>query len=678
MDFNIYNKSTYRYDIQGVRALGAILIMIYHIWFGKVSGGVDIFFVVSGYFMAGMLLRSYLNHKRIKPFEFWGKIIRRVAPLAYTVIAGTLILGYFFMPPYLWGGSISEALTSALHIENLQLIRVGTDYIASNDPPSPFQQFWALSIQIQFYLFLPFIFMFGIFLSNKLKSYKALLAVVVVVIILSLGFSIYYTNINPSAAYFNTGTRAWEFFVGVAVFIALPLINVTRKTARFLMWVGFILVLAIGVLVPQEVSYPGYVALLPVFAAACIIFSGAFDQTGVLHKLLSSKPFVYIGNLSFSIYLWHWPILIYFQHYTSTKPGDISLVEGLVIIASAIVIAAISKKFIEDRFSKIKKSSAMAPYFIGILFFIPVAASSFYVRAQILNTYGKEPANNYVDSDYYEGSNAYVQAGTINLNLRDFISIKSNRSISSLSGCSDGVIDGEISFCDLGDKNSDTSILLIGGSRLAHWEPLFSYLGKKEKVKVVAATTHSCSFGFNLTQDPKCLDWNNKVIDFISNMNPKPKMVVVNSSRSEHKNTLKKYKAESGEYIPSGYVDNIKEVLDLGIPVIGIRINPVSDDPNGCLWKNMEDSSKCTVNYRSSLLEKNPALALKEEISKGFYPVDFTDTMCSDGLCPLVFDGYLTMIDDSHFSASYISYLAPTLVRSLDNQVGGLSNILKK
>lgn len=103
MDLNIYREVVYRYDIQGVRAIGAILIMFYHIWFNKVSGGVDIFFVVSGYFMAGTLTRSYLRDGKIKPFNFWGKIVRRVTPLAYIVIASTLVSAYFFMPPLVFG-----------------------------------------------------------------------------------------------------------------------------------------------------------------------------------------------------------------------------------------------------------------------------------------------------------------------------------------------------------------------------------------------------------------------------------------------------------------------------------------------------------------------------------------------------------------------------------------------
>src|SRR5690606_29302784 len=146
----------------------------------------------------GMLARSYLRNGKVKPFEFWGRIIRKIAPLAYTVIAATFIAGVFLMPPSLWRGSINEVLTSALHLENWQLIRVGTNYLASSNPPSPLQQFWALSLQMQFYLFLPLILFLSIALSKLVGSYKVVLFVVALVIVSSFGFSIYYTNINPT------------------------------------------------------------------------------------------------------------------------------------------------------------------------------------------------------------------------------------------------------------------------------------------------------------------------------------------------------------------------------------------------------------------------------------------------------------------------------------------------
>ena len=669
MDISIYKETTYRNDIQGVRAIGAILIMIYHIWFSKVSGGVDVFFVVSGYFMAGMLARSYVRNGKVKPFEFWGRIIRRIAPLAYTVIAATFVVGFFLMPPNLWRDSINDVLTSALHLENWQLIRLNANYLARGNPPNPLQQFWALSLQIQFYLFLPLILFLSIALSKLVGSYKAVLFIVALIIMSSFGFSIYYTDINPAAAYFHTGTRAWEFFVGVAIFIASPFISLSSTVSRVLMWVGFLLILAVGVFVPDSAVYPGYIAALPVAAAGIMIVAGISDKAGYVYQMLSSKALVYIGGISFSLYLWHWPILVYFQHYSGVMPGEITLIEGLLVIALAFTLSVISKNLIENPFAKIKNENILAPYIIGLVFFIPVFTSGYYARAELIREYDNAEATDYVAGNYYEGDSVYVQKGPSGIGFKRLVSLRNDMTHASFEECRS--VKGDISTCEFGDKNSENSILLVGGSRLAHWEPLFSYIGRKEGFKVTTAIMHSCSFGYDPTlgSNTDCQEWNNKIINFISNLEPKPKVVVVNSSRVE----------ADGEYTPSGYIENIKEVLSLDIPVVGLRVNPNFNAPDTCLWRNSDDDvSKCIANASSSLKAKNPVVSIKnnEERLKNLYPVDFTNIICSDGVCPAAFNGYPAMRDGTHLTESYISYIAPALEKELNNQVGGFSRLL--
>lgn len=672
MDINIYKETTYRNDIQGVRAIGAILIMIYHIWFDKVSGGVDVFFVVSGYFMAGMLARSYLREGKVKPFEFWGRIIRRIAPLAYTVIATTLVLGYFLMPANLWRGSINEVLTSALHIENWQLIKEGTDYLASNDPPSPLQQFWALSLQVQFYFFLPLILLLSIKLSRLLGSYKIILFIVALIIASSFGFSIYYTNTNSAAAYFHTGTRGWEFFVGVAIFLASPFITMSSKASRVLMWSGLLLILAVGIFVPKSASYPGYIAALPVAAAGLMIAAGTSDSTGYVYKLLSSKALVYIGGISFSLYLWHWPILIYFQHYTGIKPGEMPLMAGLVIISSAFALSVFSKNVIENSFTTIKTTSALAPYIIGLVFFIPVFLSSYYVRDQLSEVYEEVRADNNLIEGLYQEDRVYIQSGPANIDLKNYIGNRVDINNPSLDGTSYGLKDGKVLFGEYGNKNSHNTILLVGGSKNAHWTPFFIYLAEKHNSKVIVFNKSACSFGHNankptdLLNYQTCNDWNHRIIAAIKNIQPQPKVVIANISRHR----------DGKEFVPTGYIKNIKQVLSFGIPVIGLRINPLHDDPNGCLWRSNE-SSECVSNYWSSLQRKNPIAQLKnqQELS-GLYLVDFKDVLCVKNICPAVFHGRLAMTDNSHLTRSYIAYLAPALEKSLNKQIGGIAKFL--
>lgn len=672
MDLSSYKTSSYRYDVQGVRAIGALLIMIYHIWIGKVSGGVDVFFVVSGYFMAGMLTRSYLKNERVRPFEFWGRIIRRIAPLAYTVILFTLILGYFFMPANFWRHDMQGVLASIVHLENGYLIFRNADYLASSNPPSPVQQFWALSIQMQFYLVLPLIFYVGVVLSKVFNSYKALFYFTCTLIVISFAYSLYYTQANPSAAYFHPGTRAWEFLVGAAIFLVLPFMNFSLKVSRILLLAGFLLILAIGIIVPQNISYPGSIAVLPVIAASFMIIGGANAGSGLVYKLLSSKPLVYIGGLSFAIYLWHWPILIYFQHYFNVAPGEIGYFEGIIIILLAFILSIVSKKVIEDPIANIRKTNTFASYVIGALCFASVLLPSLYIYIKIDKIHNSFKAHEAISNDFYKGKSAYAENGSPDINLKRFIGNKGDINTPSLDGTSNGLDNGNMLFSESGDKSSDKSILLVGGSTNAHWEPFFSYLGKKHNFKVIVFNRTVCSIGYNPGSGSNyqiCKDWNNKLISSISSIKPQPKVVVVNTSR---------HSGDRKEFTPTGSVKSIKDVLSLGIPVIGLRINPLQKDPNRCLWKS-NDASDCAVSFYSSMERTNPAIQFKndKELS-GLYLVDFKDVLCTNDICPAAFEGYLAMTDDAHLTYSYVNYLAPALEESLNAQVPDFMNIIEK
>lgn len=673
MNLSSYEKSSYRYDVQGVRAIGALLIMIYHIWIGRVSGGVDVFFVVSGYFMAGMLTRSYLKNERVRPFEFWGRIIRRIAPLAYTVIAFTLILGYFLLPANFWRHDMQGVLASIVHLENWYLIFRNADYLARSDPPSPVQQFWALSLQMQFYLVLPLIFYVGVVLSKVFNSYKALLYFTCTLIVISFSYSLYYTHTNPSAAYFHPGTRAWEFLVGAAIFLVLPFIKSSLKVSRILLCTGFLLILAVGIIVPQNSSYPGSIAVLPVAAASFMIIGGANASSGLVYKLLSSKPLVYIGGLSFAIYLWHWPILIYFQHYFDVAPGEVGYFEGIIIILLAFVLSIVSKKLIEDPIANIRKTNTFASYVIGALCFASVALPSLFIYIKIDRIHDSFKAHEVISNDFYKGRSAYAQNGSPNINLDKFIGNQGDINTPSLDVTSHGLKNGNMLFSESGDRSSDRSILLVGGSTNAHWEPFFSYLGKKHGFKVIVFDRTSCSFGYNPNTPPSenyqaCNDWNNKIIETITHMKPQPKIVVVNTSRHQDRK----------EFTPIGSIKSIKEVLSLGIPVIGIRINPLQQDPNSCLWKSHE-ASDCAVSFSSSMERINPAIQFKndKELS-GLYLVDFKDVLCTNDICPAAFEGYLTMTDDEHLTYSYIHYLAPALEKSLNTQVQNFMKLIEE
>ena len=209
-------RDDYRHDIQGIRAISALLIAVYHIWINKVSGGVDVFFVISGFLMTGVLIRQIHQLDRIRPLIFWGNLIKRIAPCACTVLLFTLVAGYFIVPEPLWSQLIQETLFSALNLENIELMRRSVDYLARELPPSPVQQFWALSTQVQFYLLLPPVLMLALWIGRRKGSVSRtpLLLGIGLVAVASLFYSIVETAREPVSSYFNPAARVWEFFSG--------------------------------------------------------------------------------------------------------------------------------------------------------------------------------------------------------------------------------------------------------------------------------------------------------------------------------------------------------------------------------------------------------------------------------------------------------------------------------
>lgn len=669
MDLNVYKSNDYRYDIQGVRAIGAILIIIYHIWVGKVSGGVDVFFVISGYFMAGVLIRSYLRNKKISFIKFWGDIILRIAPLAYTVLAVTMFFGYFLMPPHLWWSGLREVMTSAFQIENWFLILSGKSYLATGYPPSPLQQFWALSLQVQFYLLLPFIFYTGLLIYKLSNSYKYVIIYLIILTLSSFLFSVYYTNNLPSTAYYHTGTRLWEFLSGVMVFLLLPFIDISRKLAIILRWVGFVLLFIIGVIVPKELHFPGYVSLLPVLAATLIILSGKSHRTGILYNILTSKLMVYIGSISFSLYLWHWPILVFYQHYFEITPSQLNLLDGVYIVICAFILSILSKNLIESNFIKFKGQGSKVAYLVGIYFFTPVFIFSLYAYNEVAFKYKKE-AFDYVQGNYYVGQQAFIQSSVEAPTLKRLATLNYDVSRSALGDCKAGIGNSEVKFCEFGDVSSTDYMILIGGSRAAHWEPLFSHIAEKNGLKLLVINKDACSLGHNAVSInhinyKSCEEWNENTFNFIKELKHPPKAIITKSSRER--------KADK-EFTPKGYVEYINQLLDLGIPVIGIRNNPVySKQPNECLWRNPSNPEICAADYRDTLAVQNPANSIEINQSKSkFYPVDLTDVLCKDFKCPAVFQGYPTMRDRTHFTYSYIQYMSVALSESVYAQTEGL------
>ncbi|UXV31477.1 acyltransferase family protein [Mammaliicoccus sciuri] len=337
----------FRPEIEGLRIIAALLVAIYHIWFGKVSGGVDVFFVVSGFLITTSII-STIN--KTGEFKFWpyiSKLMKRLFPLAFIIILVILVLSIFFLPSTIFDKTMKEVVSSMFYYQNWQLALSNTDYLDAQQMKSPLEHYWAMSIQGQFYIIWFLLFTGVLFiikrydLSNGKKLINYLLGFIFVV---SFAYSVYLTAVNQPLAYFITFTRVWEFALGGLLCINLSRIKISNLTAEIIGWIGLIGLILTGAIFDVSTMFPGYIALWPMTCALLIILSGNKDTKYGVKNFLSMPIMIKLGGVSFGIYLWHWVLLSFYKYNISETPGIIS---GVLIIALSIVFSFITTKYIQ-------------------------------------------------------------------------------------------------------------------------------------------------------------------------------------------------------------------------------------------------------------------------------------------------------------------------------------------
>src|SRR5699024_755945 len=343
----------FRPVIEGLRAIAALLVAVYHIWMMRVSGVVDVFFVVSGFLITTSLLSRYARDGYINFFNFIFGLLKRLLPNALLVLTVVLIASYFIMPEYRHAGIIKEIFASIFYFENWQLAVSGTDYLNQGSEKSPVQHFWAMSIQGQFYVIWFLIVSLAIIIHKKFKVdfKKSFVGILLTLIILSFIYSVYLTAVNQPLAYFDTRTRVWEFGIGGLLLIIIYKIKLPEFISTVMGWSGLLILLGTGLMLDVEKSFPGYIALLPVIAAVFILVAGENSSKLGVEKFLGSKLMVWFGGLSYGLYLWHWPLLSFY--YVIFDTTDVSILHGMLIILISLILSYLGNKLLETPINKL-------------------------------------------------------------------------------------------------------------------------------------------------------------------------------------------------------------------------------------------------------------------------------------------------------------------------------------
>ena len=361
-------RDAVRGDIQGLRAVAVLVVLVFHFWPGSLTGGyvgVDVFFVISGFLISSHLLRSPPTTPRLLA-RFWGRRVRRLLPAASLVLAVTLLASVVWMPSTLLPTVAREVVASALSVENWVLAGTATDYLAAENAPSPVQHYWSLSVEEQFYVLWPLLIAALAFASRGRRRAAWWGVGLVCVTAGSLAASVLLTESDAAAAYFVTQTRVWELGLGSLLALAVHLGWRLRTPAlqAALAWAGLGLIGYAVVTFDGSTAFPGIAALVPTLGAVLVLAADADGIRWSPGRLLGARPSQQLGDVSYSVYLWHWPVVVLVP-YALTR--EMTNVEKVVAVAAVIAVSVLTKRFVEDPVRRSRRLSASLPRTFAIL-----------------------------------------------------------------------------------------------------------------------------------------------------------------------------------------------------------------------------------------------------------------------------------------------------------------------
>jgi peptidoglycan/LPS O-acetylase OafA/YrhL len=353
------SRQQFRPDIEGMRAIAVGLVILFHAYRVPFTGGfvgVDVFFVISGFLITSLLLKERDRTGRISILGFYARRVRRILPASALVVLVTVFATYAWLGFIAGNNTALDAEWTAIFAANIHFGLVQTDYFGALLPPSPLQHMWSLGVEEQFYLIWPGVFLVLVLLT-RMHHRKALCGGLSLIVGASLIWSVKQTAVNQTWAYFSPLTRAWELGLGALVAVLATLIAGIRQAwvPQVLAFGGLIGIALAAVLFTSDTRYPGSAAALPVVGSAVLIAAGCANQRSIVGRALSTRPMQWVGARSYSMYLWHWPLLVIPAQY-ATK--ELSALQNTGLVLLTVLASALTYRLVEN---PIRRSKFLAP-----------------------------------------------------------------------------------------------------------------------------------------------------------------------------------------------------------------------------------------------------------------------------------------------------------------------------
>ncbi len=698
-------QKQFRPDIEGLRAVAVIAVVLFHAGLPGVGGGfigVDVFFVVSGFLITGLLWREASGTGTVRLARFYGARARRLLPAAVTVLVATCIASAALLPPLQARSVIGDGIASALYVGNYRFSIQGTDYLAADAPPSPLQHYWSLGVEEQFYLLWPALIIGTAWLLSRLarrtgtvatRSVAPYLLVLALLAAVSFVVSLWWTDSLPSWAFFSLPTRAWELAVGGLVALtAGAWRHLPGPSAAVVGWGGLALIVVTCTQVGEATPYPGTTALLPVLGTALVIGAGcATPDLGVGHFL--SKPAMRsIGRLSYSWYLWHWPVLLLAP---ALFGRDLGLAGRLALVVVSFGLAILTLHLIENpaRFTPSLKLSAERSLAVGgaltavavgvgvvLLMVRPVPVGQGTAAAPVAPVAAAGPSAESpapppvsVRDQVLAAVAKSVESRPVPTNLTPALGAIAKPEV-FVNGCVLSWRDVEQPECVSGDAAAATTVALVGDSHAAMWQPALEPIARERHWRLETMSKVLCPLMDLPINSPylgrkftECEQWRGDIMARLEK--ERPELIVLDMSR--------RYGADFGfTSYDQAWLESLTRLVQrlrgtgASVLVLSQMPDPHSTVPT-CVSAHMDDASACAPPRSEGLNDAGIAAEAVATTAGGGQYAELSELFCTADRCPVIVGNTLVYRDDNHVTTEYAQVLAPLLVEQVE---GALSH----